>query len=82
MTIYFYGADEVPYGCFSNFSGHGFDLDGHRWPTSEHYSRPRSSPAPATPNPSGGRRPRCGPPNWTATGPGRCAATRNASQTT
>ncbi|WP_212823264.1 NADAR family protein [Catellatospora sp. TT07R-123] len=37
MTIYFYGADEVPYGCFSNFSGHGFDLDGHRWTTSEHY---------------------------------------------
>ena len=37
MTIYFYGAGEVPYGCFSNFSGHGFDLDGHWWMTSEHY---------------------------------------------
>lgn len=37
VTIYFYGADEVPYGCFSNFSSHGFDLDGHWWPTSEHY---------------------------------------------
>ncbi|MER6198781.1 NADAR family protein [Streptomyces sp. NPDC001586] len=37
MTIYFYGADEVPYGCFSNFSDHGFDLDGVWWPTSEHY---------------------------------------------
>ena len=37
MTIYFYGADEVPYGCFSNFSAHGFDLDGSWWPTSEHY---------------------------------------------
>lgn len=37
MTIYFYGADEVPFGCFSNFSGHGFDLDGSSWPTSEHY---------------------------------------------
>ena len=37
MTIYFYGADEVPYGCFSNFSDHGFDLDGLWWPTSEHY---------------------------------------------
>ncbi|MFB7667520.1 NADAR family protein [Kitasatospora sp. NPDC056138] len=37
MTIYFYGADEVPYGCFSNFSAHGFDLDGHWWPTSEHF---------------------------------------------
>jgi ribA/ribD-fused uncharacterized protein len=37
VTIYFYGADEVPYGCFSNFSAHGFDLDGHSWPTSEHF---------------------------------------------
>jgi len=37
MTIYFYGADEVPYGCFSNFSDHGFNLDGVYWPTSEHY---------------------------------------------
>ncbi|BEL06485.1 NADAR family protein [Actinoplanes sichuanensis] len=37
MTIYFYGADDVPYGCFSNFSSHGFDLDGHWWPTAEHY---------------------------------------------
>lgn len=37
MTIYFYGADEVPHGCFSNFSGYGLDLDGCWWPTSEHY---------------------------------------------
>ncbi|MEZ0095266.1 NADAR family protein [Streptacidiphilus sp. EB129] len=37
MTIYFYGAEEVPYGCFSNFSAHSLDLDGHVWPTSEHY---------------------------------------------
>jgi hypothetical protein len=37
VTIYFYGADEVPYGCFSNFSAHGFDLDGRWWPTSEHF---------------------------------------------
>jgi ribA/ribD-fused uncharacterized protein len=37
VTIYFYGADEVPYGCFSNFSARGFDLDGRWWPTSEHY---------------------------------------------
>ncbi|MFJ9458481.1 NADAR family protein [Kitasatospora sp. NPDC101447] len=37
MTIYFYGADEAPYGCFSNFSAHGFELDGHTWPSSEHY---------------------------------------------
>jgi ribA/ribD-fused uncharacterized protein len=37
MVIYFYGSDEVPYGCFANFSPHGFDLDGHWWPTAEHY---------------------------------------------
>jgi ribA/ribD-fused uncharacterized protein len=37
VTIYFYGADEMPYGCFSNFSAHGFDLDGCWWPTSEHF---------------------------------------------
>lgn len=37
MTIYFYGSDEAPHGCFSNFSDHGLDLDGHWWPTSEHY---------------------------------------------
>ncbi len=35
MAIYFYGADEVPYGCFSNFSDHGFDLAGLWWPTSD-----------------------------------------------
>jgi N-glycosidase YbiA len=37
MTIYFYNTREKPYGCFSNFSRHGFDLDGLWWPTSEHY---------------------------------------------
>jgi ribA/ribD-fused uncharacterized protein len=26
-----------PYGCFSNFSHHGFELDNLWWPTSEHY---------------------------------------------
>jgi ribA/ribD-fused uncharacterized protein len=36
MTIYFYRVNE-PYGCFSNFSPHGFRLDGKWWPTSEHY---------------------------------------------
>jgi ribA/ribD-fused uncharacterized protein len=35
--IYFYSALEEPYGCFSNFSSHGFALDGVWWPTSEHY---------------------------------------------
>jgi hypothetical protein len=28
MPIYFYSAREKPYGCFSNFSPHGFELDG------------------------------------------------------
>jgi ribA/ribD-fused uncharacterized protein len=37
MTIYFYGAQQQPYGCFSNFSPHGFELDGLWWSTSEHY---------------------------------------------
>jgi len=37
MTILFYSSHEQPYGCFSNFSRHGFTLDGCYWPTSEHY---------------------------------------------
>ena len=37
MPIYFYSTREVPYGCFSNFSAHGFEHDGLWWPTSEHY---------------------------------------------
>ncbi|MGV0025815.1 NADAR family protein [Phormidesmis priestleyi] len=37
MTIYFYVEREKPYGCFSNFSDHGFVLDELYWPTSEHY---------------------------------------------
>jgi ribA/ribD-fused uncharacterized protein len=37
MTIYFYGKKEEPYGCFSNFSDHGFYLDGYYWYTVEHY---------------------------------------------
>ena len=37
MTIYFYSTRENPYGCFSNFSQHGFELDGAWWTTSEHY---------------------------------------------
>jgi ribA/ribD-fused uncharacterized protein len=44
MTICFYGADEVPYGCFSNFSDHGFDLDGHWWTTCEHYFQAQKFP--------------------------------------
>ena len=37
MPITFYSAKEMPYGCFSNFSGHGFHFNGKWWPTSEHY---------------------------------------------
>ncbi len=37
MALYFYAASDRPYGCFSNFSLHGFQLDGHWWPTCEHY---------------------------------------------
>ncbi|MDI9637130.1 NADAR family protein [Oscillatoria amoena NRMC-F 0135] len=37
MTIYFYTTREEPYGCFSNFSQHGLQLDGQWWSTSEHY---------------------------------------------
>jgi len=37
MTIYFYNTCEQPYGCFSNFSYHGFELDGFWWLTNEHY---------------------------------------------
>ncbi len=37
MTIFFYGSKGKPYGCFSNFSPHGFELDDAWWPTSEHY---------------------------------------------
>ena len=37
MGIYFYGAKDAAYGCFSNFSDHGIELDGKYWPTVEHY---------------------------------------------
>src|ERR1700753_110761 len=37
MAILFYNTRDQPYGCFSNFSAHGFELDGLWWPTSEHY---------------------------------------------
>jgi N-glycosidase YbiA len=36
MTIYFYTTGET-YGAFSNFSRHGFELDGKYWKTAEHY---------------------------------------------
>jgi N-glycosidase YbiA len=37
QELRFYSHHEEPYGCFSNFSPHGFELDGLWWPTSEHY---------------------------------------------
>ena len=37
MPILFYSTREQTYGCFSNFSPHGFTLDDIWWPTSEHY---------------------------------------------
>src|SRR5215472_15559406 len=37
MPIYFYTPHEEPYGCFSNFSRHGIEMDGGWWPTVEHY---------------------------------------------
>ncbi len=36
MEIFFYKVNDE-YGCFSNFSPHGFDLEGQFWKTSEHY---------------------------------------------
>ncbi|NTW00980.1 MAG: NADAR family protein [Oscillochloris sp.] len=36
MTIFFYST-RAAHGGFSNFSRHGFTLDGIWWPTSEHY---------------------------------------------
>ena len=36
MVIEFYKVNDE-YGCFSNFSKHGFELDGKYWMTSEHY---------------------------------------------
>jgi N-glycosidase YbiA len=36
MTIYFYSTRD-DFGCFSNFSDHGFTLEGKYWPTSEHF---------------------------------------------
>jgi ribA/ribD-fused uncharacterized protein len=35
-TINFYRVSDE-YGCFSNFAPYPIDLDGKRWPTSEHY---------------------------------------------
>lgn len=44
MAIYFYSTREEPYGCLSNFSRHGFELDGYWWATSEHYFQAQKFP--------------------------------------
>jgi N-glycosidase YbiA len=44
VTIYFYRTNEIPYGALSNFSKHGFDLDGKWWPTVEHYYQAQKYP--------------------------------------
>ena len=36
MPIIFYHLNK-PYGSFTNYSNHGFELDGWYWPTVEHY---------------------------------------------
>ena len=43
MLIYFYST-RGDYGCFSNFSAHGFELDGEYWPTTEHYFQAQKFP--------------------------------------
>lgn len=37
MPILFYRERDQPYGCFSNFSSHSFEIDGQPWQTVEHY---------------------------------------------
>lgn len=36
MPIYFYSTRDA-WGCFSNFSAHGIELNGTWWPTTEHF---------------------------------------------
>ena len=36
MPVYFYTTTDA-FGCFSNFSRHGFESGGRYWPTAEHY---------------------------------------------
>jgi N-glycosidase YbiA len=43
MAIYFYTTN-CEYGCFSNFSPHGFELDDLYWYTSEHYFQAQKFP--------------------------------------
>lgn len=43
MAIYFYST-RSEYGSFSNFSHHGFELDGEHWLTTEHYFQAQKFP--------------------------------------
>ena len=43
MAIRFYRSRD-PYGEFSNFSRHGFELDGAEWPSVEHYFQAQKFP--------------------------------------
>lgn len=44
-VINFYSASDE-YGCFSNFAAYPIQLDGQRWPTSEHYFQAQKFAAP------------------------------------
>ena len=47
MAIRFYREREQPYGCFSNFSKHSFQIDGMPWQTVEHYFQAQKFPGTA-----------------------------------
>ena len=44
MPIEFYRERDAPYGCFSNFSKHGFTIGDRHWPTVEHYFQAQKFP--------------------------------------
>ena len=78
MEIRFYRERDEPYGCFSNFSHHGFTLDGTFWKTAEHYFQAqkfagtpqedavRQAPDPMTAKQKGGDRTHPLRPDWEA----------------
>ncbi len=43
MTVFFYKTGDA-YGCFSNFSPHGIEMNGVWWPTTEHYFQGQKFP--------------------------------------
>ena len=76
MAIKFYHERDEPYGCFSNFSGHSFEVDGKPWQTAEHYFQAmkfagteheravQAAPAPMLAKQIGGDRARPLRPDW------------------